>query len=69
MREDFFKYQAQTTPYASGLEVDHASGNYIVDTSGKKYLDMIAGVSALPLGHCHPAVVGAIECRSKSTCT
>ncbi|PRP66908.1 aspartate aminotransferase family protein [Nonlabens agnitus] len=61
MKEDFFKYQAPTTPFAPGLEIERASGNYIIDTQGNKYLDMVAGVSALPLGHCHPEVVNAIK--------
>lgn len=61
MKSDFFTYQAQTTPYASGMEISHASGNYIYDTDGNAYLDMVAGVSALPLGHCHPAITTAIK--------
>lgn len=61
MKDDFYQYQAQTTPYAPGMEISHASGNYIYDTAGNKYLDMAAGVSALPLGHCHPAVTAAIK--------
>ncbi|WP_431471788.1 aspartate aminotransferase family protein [Nonlabens sp. SCSIO 43208] len=61
IKSDFFKYQAQTTPFAPGLEISHANGNYFFDTHGNKYLDMVAGVSALPLGHSHPAVVKAIK--------
>ena len=61
MKDDFYKYQAQTTPFAPGIEISRAKGNYIYDKSGKKYLDMVAGVSALPLGHCHPAIVKAIK--------
>lgn len=61
MKKDFFTYQAPTTPFAPGLEIARAEGNYIYDTDGKAYLDMAAGVSALPLGHCHPAVTAAIK--------
>lgn len=61
MTEDFFKYQAQTTPYPLALEISHASGSYIYDTTGKKHLDFVAGVSACTLGHCHPRVVSAIK--------
>jgi acetylornithine/succinyldiaminopimelate/putrescine aminotransferase len=61
LKKDFFKYQAPTTPFAPGLEIKNASGNYLYDQQGKRYLDMVAGVSALPLGHCHPAVVGAVK--------
>lgn len=66
MTEDFFKYQAQTTPFASGMEVASASNNTIVDVEGNTYLDMVAGVGALPLGHCHPAVVKAIHEQAAS---
>lgn len=61
MNTDFFKYQAPTTPYAPGLEITRAQGNYIYDKNNNQYLDCVAGVSALPLGHCHPAVVKAIK--------
>jgi acetylornithine/succinyldiaminopimelate/putrescine aminotransferase len=61
MTEDFFKYQAQTTPHPLALEISHAKGSYIYDTSGKKHLDFVAGVSACTLGHCHPRVVSAIK--------
>jgi acetylornithine/succinyldiaminopimelate/putrescine aminotransferase len=58
---DFIKYQAQTSPYPLGMEVSHAIGSYIYDTSNKKYLDFVAGVSACPLGHQHPRVNQAIK--------
>lgn len=60
MRQDFLKYQAQTTPYPLGMEVSHAIGSFIYDTDGKKYLDFVAGVSACTLGHQHPRVKKAI---------
>lgn len=61
MKKDFYKYQAQTTPHPLALEISHAEGSYIYDTSGKKHLDFVAGVSACTLGHCHPRVVSAIK--------
>ena len=51
MKQDFLKYQAQTSPYPLGMEVSHAIGSYIYDTNNKKYLDFVAGVSACSLGH------------------
>jgi len=51
MQSDFLKYQAQTTPHPLAVEISHANGSYIYDTSGKKYLDFVAGVSANSLGH------------------
>jgi acetylornithine/N-succinyldiaminopimelate aminotransferase len=61
MLEDFLKYKAKTTPHPLGLEIEHASGSYLYDTQGKSYLDFVAGVSALPLGHSHPKVVSALK--------
>lgn len=61
MREDFFKYQAQTTHYPLDVEISHAKGSYIYSTDGKRHLDFVAGVSACTLGHQHPKVVNAIK--------
>lgn len=61
MKNDFLKYQAQTSPYPLGLEISHASGSYIYDTSGKAYLDFVAGVSAVSVGHSNPKILQAIK--------
>lgn len=61
MKQEFFKYQAQTTPFAAGFEVEKAEGSYIYGKDGKAYLDFVAGVSANTLGHSHPKVIGAIK--------
>ena len=60
-KELFFTYQAQTTPFANGMEVTHAKGMYIHDNQGNKYMDLVAGVSACSIGHSHPKVVAAIK--------
>jgi len=65
MKGDFLKYQAQTTPHPLAMEVSHAKGSYIYDTTGKEYLDFVAGVSACSLGHCHPKIVQAIQEQSE----
>jgi acetylornithine/N-succinyldiaminopimelate aminotransferase len=61
MIHDFFKYQAQTSPYPLALEVSHAKGSYIFDTQGNAYLDFVAGVSACTLGHQPQRVNDAIK--------
>lgn len=61
MKKDFFKYQAQTSPHPLALEITKATGSYIYDISGKKYLDFVAGVSANSLGHNHPKITAAIK--------
>jgi acetylornithine/N-succinyldiaminopimelate aminotransferase len=35
-------------------------GVHLYDADGKRYLDFLAGISVCSLGHCHPAVVGAV---------
>ena len=60
LKEGFFKYQAQTTNFASGFEVDYAKGSYIYGKDGRAYLDFVAGVSVNTLGHSHPRINQAI---------
>ena len=35
-------------------------GVYLYDVEGRKYLDFVAGIATMNVGHCHPAVVEAI---------
>lgn len=66
MNADFLAYQSQTTTHPLGLEISHASGSYVYDVKGRAYLDFIAGVSAVSLGHCHPEVVAAVQKQAAS---
>jgi acetylornithine/N-succinyldiaminopimelate aminotransferase len=66
MKEDFLKYQAQTTPHPLAMEISHAKGSYIYDTDGRAHLDFVAGVSACSLGHCHPKIVKAIRKQTEA---
>ena len=61
MKEDFYRYQTQTSPHPLALEISHAKGSYIYDIDGNAHLDFVAGVSACSLGHCHPRVTNAIK--------
>lgn len=61
VRQLFLSHVAQTSEISLGLEVDHAEGMYIYDTSGKKYLDLNSGISVSSLGHRHPRVIQAIK--------
>lgn len=60
-KEIFLKHTAQTSPFPMGLEVEKAEGIYIYTTDGKKYMDLIAGISVSNLGHGHPKVIEAIK--------
>lgn len=39
----------------------HGEGVYLYDSSGRRYLDAIAGIAVNGLGHAHPAVTAAIR--------
>jgi predicted acetylornithine/succinylornithine family transaminase len=41
--------------------VDHADGMTVWDADGKSYLDFVAGIAVMALGHNHPGVVKAIQ--------
>ena len=43
------------------VELVQGKGMHVFDVEGKKYLDFIAGIGAVSLGHCHPAVVKALS--------
>jgi acetylornithine/succinyldiaminopimelate/putrescine aminotransferase len=60
LKENFFKYQAQTTNNPISLEILKASGSYIYDTNNNKYLDFVAGVSASNLGHNNKKIKKAV---------
>src|SRR4051812_6746414 len=36
-------------------------GSWLWDADGRKYLDLFAGFGGAILGHCHPALVAAVE--------
>jgi 4-aminobutyrate aminotransferase len=48
-----------TREYA--LVVDHAQGSELWDVDGRRYIDFMAGVAVLNVGHRHPAVVEAVR--------
>ena len=57
----FSNIKPQTTPLANGMEISHAEGMYIYDVNNKKYLDLVAGVSACTLGHSHPKILQSVN--------
>ena len=44
---------------------DHASGVWVTDVDGRKYIDFTSGVLVTNLGHSHPAHVKAIQDQAK----
>jgi len=61
VKDDFFNYQAQTTPHPLAITISKAKGSHIYDDKGKAYLDFVAGVSANSLGHHPKKVIKAIK--------
>jgi acetylornithine/N-succinyldiaminopimelate aminotransferase len=58
------KYVAQT--YARyPIALVRGKGVRVWDAEGKEYLDFLAGIAVNSLGHCHPAVVRAIQQQSR----
>ena len=48
------------------VELVSGHGMTVVDDEGTEYLDFIAGIGACSLGHCHPAVTGAIAKQAET---
>lgn len=65
-RNIFLHNVAQTSPTPLGLEIVKAEGIHLTDVNGKKYADLISGISVSNLGHCHPKVVAAINEQAKT---
>ncbi len=60
-RQIFLNNIAQTIDTPLMLEIASAKGVYLTDMQGKKYIDLISGISVSNLGHCHPAIVEAVQ--------
>ena len=43
------------------LDIERAEGVYLIDHSGKKYIDLISGISVSSLGHKHPEILAAVH--------
>ncbi|MCE3260477.1 MAG: aminotransferase class-III, partial [Bacteroidetes bacterium] len=67
-RELFLRHVAQTsdTPLLGvDMNIVKAEGSVLTDVDGKQYIDLISGISVSNVGHCHPAVIKAIEEQSR----
>ncbi|NNE28088.1 MAG: aspartate aminotransferase family protein [Saprospiraceae bacterium] len=66
LRQLFLDRLAPTSPEPLGLEIEKAEGVFLFDKDGKKYLDAISGIGVSSLGHCHPAVVKAVQQQAET---
>ena len=60
-RQLFLKHVGQTSKEPMSLEIEKAEGIYLFDVNGKKYYDMVSGVSVSNIGHRNPEVIKAIK--------
>lgn len=60
-RHLFFEYVAQTSPTPYAVEIERAEGVFLHTPDGKKYIDLISGVSVSNIGHGNQAVKNAIK--------
>lgn len=60
-RELFLQHNAQTSEAPLCFEVSKAEGVYLFDTSGKKHIDLIGGISVCNIGHGNERVKNAIK--------
>jgi acetylornithine/succinyldiaminopimelate/putrescine aminotransferase len=61
LRQLFLQHVAQTSTAPLALEIVKAEGCELTDGYGKKYIDLIGGISVANVGHRHPKVVEAIR--------
>ena len=62
LRRQFLSHVAQTSPAPQLIEVAKAEGVYFYTPEGKRYFDLISGVSVSNVGHANQSVVEAV-CR------
>ncbi len=60
-RQFFLQNVAQTSPEPLQLEIKKAKGVYLYGVDGKKYIDLVAGVSVSNVGHGNKKVLNAIR--------
>jgi len=60
-RQFFLQYVAQTSDFPQMLEIERALGIWLYDPDGKRYADLVSGVSVSNLGHGHPDIVRAVK--------
>lgn len=62
------KHMLQTGKRLPAILV-RGDGTRVWDIDGKEYLDFVAGIAVVSLGHCHPVIVKALERQSMELIT
>jgi acetylornithine/succinyldiaminopimelate/putrescine aminotransferase len=60
LRQLFLQHVGQTSAGPLGIEIERAEGIYLYAPDGKRYTDLISGVSVSNVGHGNPQVVEAV---------
>lgn len=61
LRKQFLCHVAQTSPSPLMIEVAKAEGCFFYTPEGKRYYDLVAGVSVNNVGHANPKVIDAVQ--------
>ena len=61
LRKQFLQHVGQTSPSPMLIEVARAEGSVFYTPEGKRYFDLVAGVSVSNVGHANPEVVRAVQ--------
>ena len=61
LRQQFLAHIGQTSPEPLLLEVERAEGVFFYTPEGKRYYDLVSGVSVNNVGHANPAVISAVQ--------
>jgi len=64
-RQLFLQHVAQTSISPLMIEIERASGIYMYGPDGRKYMDLISGISVSNVGHSHPQVVQAVQAQAE----
>lgn len=64
-RNLFFDHIAQTSRNPVLLEIERAQGSWLFDVDGKKYLDLVSGISVSNIGHGNREVLDAIRAQAE----
>lgn len=61
LRKQFLEHVGQTSPSPMLIEVARSEGSFFYTPEGKRYFDLVAGVSVSNVGHANSEVVRAVQ--------
>lgn len=64
-RQLFFQHLAVPAELSDPPEIVDAEGIFLIDVSGRKYIDLVSGVSVSNVGHRNPKVLEAVKSQAE----